>query len=200
MAKRTYHKIGYYNEVEDIRYLAGKTAEQVVASMKDGEGSFFTTDGEEVIDIEDGETLKEYMMLTSDSRYLIVTDVPNESDAEGLEDNDDNPLFVDIYALGDRRWITFHLELRSKKKTVSFSLEVEEEGAEIIASHLSNINAVKDVNILVRRPMDPYRIYINAEGNIESRSDRLATDNETIDFIWSLKVGRAIERAYSKTI
>ena len=106
-------------------------------------------------------------------------------------------------------WIKFNLEttvgigtsggVHLLKKDVHMCIEQETaEKALALANTLSNNSKVTDVKVVLNRPADMYTIYINKEGNTESRSDHFVTNNDIQSFIWAIKAGLYMGKALSE--
>ena len=82
------------------------------------------------------------------------------------------------------------------KDNVKFAIEADGiDNALAITRIFKNIPKVKDAEININRPTDMNTVYINKEGNTESRSDLLVTNNDLQGFIWSIKAGIAMGKA-----
>lgn len=84
--------IGYYNEVEDLKHLADRSADFIVLAMKNNIGHFFKVDYETY----DGEELSHLNpQFTNDGEYAVVNDLPIDLNLIGAKNVCD--FFIDIY-------------------------------------------------------------------------------------------------------
>ena len=94
------------------------------------------------------------------------------------------------------------------KNQVKFAIEVQKlDNALAICNTFGNNPKVKDTEININRPagMDIYEkdltipamdiVFINKDGNTESRSDHLVTNADIQSFIWAIKAGISMGKA-----
>lgn len=85
------------------------------------------------------------------------------------------------------------------KKEVKFAIEVQKpDRALIVGNDLSNNDKVKDVKVMLNRPVDMYTIYINKDGCTESNSQHLVTNADIQSFIWAIKAGISMGKALAE--
>lgn len=83
--------VGYYNDFEDIKYLADKSADEIVAYFLEGFGAFMSS--EEYMDLYLGGWNVE---VTTNGKYAVVKDINYCDDFTNLDKND---CYIDIYEL-----------------------------------------------------------------------------------------------------
>lgn len=84
--------IGYFKDVEDLKYYADKTADEIVADMNNGFGKFYKADGTVA---EFDELVIGEIKFTADNRYAVISDLPIDMKLLGQEGVCD--FFIDIY-------------------------------------------------------------------------------------------------------
>lgn len=103
--RKVYRHIGYYNEVGDIRELAGKSAKEIVDYCNKGYGHFYEDkSGEEESDLDIAEEQNTIgLKITEDGKYAVIDQTEYWSDWYGShidnEDGDDSDTYIDIYEL-----------------------------------------------------------------------------------------------------
>ena len=192
--KRSYELVGYFNEVEDLKMLAGKSADEIVEAVKKNMGNFFTSD-DTVIEA-DPDNIKELeercdytpgsALVTSDGRFLVITNIPKKKDADDLVEGEDCDLFIDVYSLQET-WITFDFINNRTRKRIPFAMKVEIENVEAIEKYLSLNEKIKDTHIRYHRPYDAGRVYLTADCDIVEGTEIAKRSKETQNFISTLK-------------
>ena len=96
-------------------------------------------------------------------------------------------------------WIKFSFKTKDSygnPTNVKFAIEVQKlDNALAICNTFGNNPKVKDTEININRPADMDTVFINKEGNTESRSDHLVTNNDIQSFIWTIKAGISMGKA-----
>ena len=95
MAKKLAVHIAYYNDAEDLKYLADKSADEIVEQMKAGFGAITTIDNGNVFAIEDFP--EDTIELTTDGRYLVQDDTPTDLNLIGEKKVSQS--YIDIYGI-----------------------------------------------------------------------------------------------------
>jgi hypothetical protein len=88
-------QIGYYNNIEDLQMLAGKSADDIVSNMLAENGHFYKTDDE----VDAVSLLDLNPSFTSNGDYAVVFDIP--TDMSMLEEyiKNDTDFFIDVYKI-----------------------------------------------------------------------------------------------------
>ena len=82
------------------------------------------------------------------------------------------------------------------KNQVKFAIEVQKlDNALAICNTFGNNPKVKDTEININRPAGMDIVFINKDGNTESRSDHLVTNADIQSFIWAIKAGISMGKA-----
>ena len=87
--------IAYYNDAEDLKYLADKSADEIVKQMKAGFGAITTIDNGNVFAIEDFP--EDTIELTTDGKYLVQNDTPTDLNLIGEKNVSQS--YIDIYEI-----------------------------------------------------------------------------------------------------
>ena len=83
--------VGYYHDIEDIKLLADKSADEIITYFHNGFGAFSST--EEYMDLYLGGWDVE---VTTDKKYAVVKDINYCDDFTNL---DEGNCYIDIYEL-----------------------------------------------------------------------------------------------------
>lgn len=85
-------RIGYFNEVEDLKMFANSTADEIVYGKL---GNFFSVDDDYIYDSEEALLSEITLEFTKDNKFAIHSDLPIDLSLLGKENVCD--FFIDIY-------------------------------------------------------------------------------------------------------
>ena len=85
-------RIGYFNEVEDLKMFANSTADEIVYGKK---GNFFSVDDEYIYDSDEDLLFEIVLEFTKDGKFAVHSDLPIDLNLLGQPNVCD--FFIDVY-------------------------------------------------------------------------------------------------------
>ena len=107
-------RIGYFNEVEDLKMFADASADEIVYGKR---GNFFSVDDEYIYDSEEALLSEITLQFTKDNKFAVHSDLPIDLSLLGKENVCD--FFIDIYEVMGEDEEDFPTEKLCAKSAVS---------------------------------------------------------------------------------
>lgn len=130
--------IAYYNDIEDLKYFADKSADEIVKHYNENYGAICSVDKGNVFAVEDFD--KDAIQLTTDGKYLVQIDLPN-----------------DLKLLGEENVCQFYIDIY---KVEEVDDDTNEDGEPMTIKAMKNCISVirKDTESHIRKLLENYNI------------------------------------------
>jgi hypothetical protein len=93
MENKKVKHIGYFSDVEDLKFYADKTADEIVADMNSS--NFYKVEDETIAELD--ELVIGEIKYTTDSKYAVISDLPIDMNLLGQDGVCD--FYIDVYQI-----------------------------------------------------------------------------------------------------